>query len=283
MAAPRPTPVLIWSSTISVLVVLASVRGLVDAATYGEETANWATQAKGQDIGNLLAVLTLVVSGYGSHQGSHRAALVWLGTLLYLIYAYLVYAMAVHFGRLFLVYVAVLGLSFYALVSSLDRARADDRRHDPRARLHAGCTAIAIGVLFGLLWLGELVPATLSGDAPRSVVEAGLWVNPIHVVDLALLLPGFVVAGVLALRGSAAGQFLLGPLLVFSVLMGSSIVAAMLLLLADGSGDALPPLVMVSAVVVASLVAARRYLGSYAGRPPGAPLPATRTRSTLSA
>ena len=33
---------------------------------------------------------------------------IWLGTLLYLIYAYLVYAMAVHLNALFLVYVAVL-------------------------------------------------------------------------------------------------------------------------------------------------------------------------------
>jgi hypothetical protein len=90
--------VLVWSLAISALVTVASVLGLVDPDTYGEETKNWATQAQGQDIGNLLAVVTLLLSGYGYYKGSHRAALVWLGTLLYLVYAYIVYSMAVHFN-----------------------------------------------------------------------------------------------------------------------------------------------------------------------------------------
>ena len=41
-----------------------------------------------------------------------------------------------------------------------------------------------------MLWLSELIPASLSGEVPKSVTDAGLWVNPIHVLDLAVLLPG---------------------------------------------------------------------------------------------
>jgi hypothetical protein len=69
-----------------VLVATASVLGLVDQGVYDEETQNWATQARGQDIGNLVAVLTLLLSGFGHHEGSHRAGRVWLGALLYMIY-----------------------------------------------------------------------------------------------------------------------------------------------------------------------------------------------------
>lgn len=89
-----------WTLAISILVALASVLGLVDPGTYEEETKNWATQAKGQDIGNLLAVATLLISGHAHSKGSSRAGTIWLGTLLYLVYAYIVYAMAVHFNEL---------------------------------------------------------------------------------------------------------------------------------------------------------------------------------------
>lgn len=253
--------VLVWSTAISALVTATSVLGLVDQSIYGEETKNWATQARGQDIGNLLAVVALLLSGYGYYRGSHRAALVWLGTLLYLIYAFIVYSMAVHFTALFLVYVANLGLSAYALMFKVNALRAENEGFpQPADRKVAGYTSIAIGVLFGLLWLSELIPATLSGEVPQSVIDAGLWVNPIHVIDLAILLPAFIVAGYQTLRGKAAGQFFVGPLLVFSVLMGASIVAAMALMTVEGFGNTLPPLVMVSVIVLASLFAAWRYL-----------------------
>ena len=92
-------------------------------------------------------------------------------------------------------------------------------------------------------------------------------VNPIHVIDLAVLLPAFIIAGRLTLRGKAAGQFFVGTLLVFSVLMGVSIVAAMALMTVEGFENTLPPLVMVAVVVLASLLAAWRYVGSAAGSP----------------
>lgn len=243
---------------------MASTWGLVGPSAYEQETANWAVQARGQDIGNLLAVAVLLVSGARYRQGSHGAAVVWLGALLYLVYAFLIYSMALHFNRLFLVYVAVLGLSSYAIVFSVDRLRAADRGFPASgAPRLVGRTSIAIGVLFAGLWLSELVPATASGVVPQSVADAGLWVNPVHVIDLALLLPAMVIAGVLSVRGRAAGQFFVGPLLVFSVLMGTSIVAAMALMAVDGAGSTAPATVMVVLVVLASAFAARRHLERY--------------------
>lgn len=99
------------SFVIAALVALASLLGLFASWPYKEETENWVLQARGQDIGNLLAVLVLVVSAIRMRADSVRAAHLWIGTLIYFLYAYIVYAFAVHFGRLFLVYVAVLGLA----------------------------------------------------------------------------------------------------------------------------------------------------------------------------
>ncbi|MBB1508303.1 hypothetical protein [Tessaracoccus sp. MC1756] len=251
---------LTWSLPIAVLVTMASVVGLMVPAVYAQETANWTLQAKGQDIGNLIAVVVLLLSAREYRRGSTRAGLVWLGTVLYLIYAYVVYAMAVHFNGLFLVYVAVLGLCVYAVVYSIDGLRGHDIAFPDGGRRLAAWTLLGTGVLFAVLWLSELIPALVFGQVPGSLVEAGLWVNPIHVIDLAMVLPAFIIAGALAPRGRRSGLFWLAPWLAFSVLMGTSIVAAMLLIATAGFDGTLPPTVMVSVVVILSAVALVRYL-----------------------
>ena len=105
------------------------------------------------------------MSAYAVNKGSVKAFLVWSGVLLYLVYAYCIYAFDVHYNRLFLVYVAILGLSFYTLVSGVG--------HVPLDRLHASFSAatptklvsvflMVLGILFYLLWLREEIPALLA-------------------------------------------------------------------------------------------------------------------------
>lgn len=257
-----PKSVLTWSLAISVLVITSSLFGLFDPNIYGEETRNWATQAKGQDIGNLLAVVVLMVSGYLYYKGSYSAAMVWLGSLMYLIYAYIVYAMAVHLNGLFLVYVAALGLSVYALLFNINTLKCYFRKvPGALVRKLAGYTIMTIGVLFALLWLSELIPALITGKVPQSFVDAGLIVNPIHVIDLAVVLPGFILAGYLTLKNKLNGVFFVGPWLVFTALMAASIVAAMILIgMDDGFTKTLPPLVILLVVALMSLFAGWRYL-----------------------
>lgn len=171
--------------------------------------------------------------------------------------------MAVHLNALFLVYVAVLGLSAYAVAFTAPALIAWERHFpDGGPRALAAWTLIGTGALFAVLWLSDLVPALLAGRVPASLAEAGLWVNPIHVIDLAVVLPGFILAGVAALQGRRHGLFWLAPWLAFSVLMGASIVAAMLLIAAAGYPGTMPPTVMVCVVVAASAVALWRYLRS---------------------
>ena len=256
-----PQSILMWSAVISILVVICSVAGLVDPQVYAKETENWAGQAKGQDLGNLIAAVVLVVAAVRYRKGSLRAGLVWLGTLLYLIYAFIVYAVAVHLNHLFLVYVAVLGLCAWTVVFNVTHLRSESVLHPTdRSRRVAAWVIIATGVLFTGLWLSELVPALLTGMVPASLTEAGLWVNPIHVIDLAVVLPGFIVSGVATLGRRAHGLFWLAPWLVFSALMGSSIIAAMVVLISAGADNTAPATVMVSLVVLASLLAVWAYL-----------------------
>ena len=256
------------SMVLAVIVTGTSLLGLFAPWVYASELPSWKVQAQGQDLGNLLAVIALVAGVFAAARGSLRGFQVWLGSLLYLAYAFVLYSMTVHFGALFLPYVAALGLSAYCALFAV----AGERRR-PSVGVGArrfGAWAIgAIALLFGLLWLGSIVPALLAGLAPPELVETGLVANPVHVLDLALVLPGMLITARQALRGTADGELLLAPWLVFAALMGASIVAAMLL--AQGP---VAPLAFVALVTVVSTAAAWVVLRatSQAGCPePNAP------------
>ena len=247
------------SMVLAVIVTGTSLLGLFAPWVYASELPSWKVQAQGQDLGNLLAVIALVAGVFAAARGSLRGFQVWLGSLLYLAYA---------FVALFLPYVAALGLSAYCALFAV----AGERRR-PSVGVGArrfGAWAIgAIALLFGLLWLGSIVPALLAGVAPPELGETGLVANPVHVLDLALVLPGMLITARQALRGTADGELLLAPWLVFAALMGASIVAAMLL--AQGP---VAPLAFVALVTVVSTAAAWVVLRatSQAGCPePNAP------------
>ena len=249
---------------LALLVALASLGGIVMPATYARETASWAAQGIGQDWVNLLLVVPwLLLTAVLTLRASRPAALLLGGGLVYTLYSYVIYAFAVHFNALFLVYCVALGLSFFALLLLLRALLEEDVRawYGLRAPVRtAGVLQIAIAVIFAFLWLSEVVPALVHDRAPASVDAGGFFTNPVHVLDLSILLPALALSGVLLLRRRAAG-FLLAPLLLgFAVLMAAAI-AGMIVLMhqrgvaIDASGSiVLGALALVSAFVLARLL-----------------------------
>src|SRR5438105_2947790 len=248
----------LWLSVIdALLVVLASASGILLKSIYARETTSWAVQGIGQDIVNLVAVVVLFIAAYFVNKGSVKAFLVWSGVLLYLIYAYVIYAFDIHFNSLFLVYVAILGLSFYALVGSVIRLHLDQLQAYFAANTKARPVSVfllVLGIVFYLLWLSEEIPALLTGKIPPSVRENGLLTNPVHVLDLGLLLPGMIITGVLLWRRKLLGYILAIPLLVFNILTGIGIVAAQFAASSKGLAASLGVELFIAAIVVVSLV-----------------------------
>ena len=156
-----------------------------------------------------------------------RHWLCWLGCLAFTAYNYAIYAFSIHFGPLFLLWVAVLGLSLFALIGGLTtlQGRAlTDRVGAPDVRWVGGFL-IAVAGLFGLLWLSEIVPDLLAG---RPSTSAAAWVvptNPVHVLDLAFFLPAVALSGATVLRrrwlghATAAGQLIFLALTCLPVLI----------------------------------------------------------------
>jgi hypothetical protein len=219
------------------LMAAASIAGVYVPAVYANETASWAAQGVGQDIVNLCLVLpAALICLDRSARGSLRAALVLLGLLIYVIYSYTLYSFFVHFGPVFPVYVAILGLAFYSFVGILLDVNTADVRGLFAAKRGRAQSAylMASAVAFGAMWLSAILTAVATGTTPRDVVEAGLPVNPVHVLDLAFILPAMIVTSVSLWRGRLLGRLLTVPLLTFAAAMGFAIVGMMLVMRARG-------------------------------------------------
>jgi hypothetical protein len=222
----------------SVLVAVAALGGIVSHATYAHETASWRAQGIAQDwVDLLLAAPWLAIASVLALRGSRRGALLLGGAFAYTAYSFVLYAFAVHFNALFLVYVTTLGLSLYGLLD-LARSLGGVRVHawfDDRApRRLVGATLIGFAGMFTLLWLAQIVPAILNGTTPPELEEVALATNPVHILDLAIVLPLMFVAGRRLRRRTDAG-FALGVILLgFSVLMDAAILAMTIALRGSG-------------------------------------------------
>jgi hypothetical protein len=170
----------------------------------------------------VLVVPVLLVSAVGTHRGAVPARLVWSGSLLYLLYNFVIYTLAVHFNALFLVYCGVLGLSFHGLIGSLTSLPLAEIVQSFGQRAPGKLVALVFFLLASVTaagWLREIVPALLAGRPPQNVRDVGLPTNPAHVLDLSLLLPGLVITAIMLLRRRAMAFALAPALLTFLMLM----------------------------------------------------------------
>ena len=181
---------------IALLAVVGTLLGLLQEGFYRDPYA-LVYQAYGQDLVTLVVMVPVLLLGLSiARRGSLRAYFLWLGVLGYLMYTYAVYAVITQFNEFFLGYVALLGLSLYTFVAAVFRLDPVYVKRSLEARLPARLVVaflVAMGLLVSLLWLSEVIPATLSGTKPESAAEAGLPANVVHVLDLGILLPAVFV------------------------------------------------------------------------------------------
>lgn len=185
----------------------------------------------------------------------------WLGALAFFAYNYAIYAFSLSFGPLFLVWVAVLGLSTIAAVGGLVEVVGDGRRPPVAARA-TGWYLVGAAVLFVLLWLSEIVPDMVAGRASTSAAAWLVPTNPVHVLDLAFFLPATFVAGVSAtfvagvtvLRGRPHGVLLAVPALTWLALTCVPIFVTPVVALSRGHLASFAVYGPIGAVFVASIV-----------------------------
>ena len=165
VAAPegRLPPVWMWLSVSAGLLAFAgSLLSLFQpAAVYGRETDELISAALAQDVVNAFLVSPLlVILAVLARRGSIMSWLALMGFLGFTVYNYSIYAFSIQFGPLFLAWVAVLGLSAFALAGALANAVPEVARLICRSFLSIG--------------MGKRVPDWLSGTRFLWVPEGSL-------------------------------------------------------------------------------------------------------------
>jgi hypothetical protein len=277
----------LWLSVLIVVLGLpVHLAGLLVPTIY-RDPAVLLPQNLGTDLVTLLVGLPLLAaSTVAMRAGSLRARILWLGALGLLVYVYGMYALGVRWNELFLVYVALFGLSLFALIIGLVSTDA--------ARIRAGFVTrapvrsvaaylIVIAVMVAAMWLAEEVGALLRGTVPPTVLQFEAPTNIVHVFDLGLVLPAMTLAALMLLRDQAWGYVLAGMMLVKATSIGLWVVAMIWFSAQRGFAAPAPYTWFFVLLTVAGGMLSWRYLRALTRAPDGVSrnAPLTLTRATI--
>ena len=194
---------------------------------YRYDPAWFALEGVVWDVINLFIGLPLfALAIYLSQRNSLRGKLLLGGLLFYFVYVYLMFTTGVAFNQLFLVYVAIFALStvaFFLNLSDIDVTQlpAQISKHFPHW-LFIGFT-FAMSAILVFLWLGRIFPIMLTDQFPPDL--AGLSTLESQGLDLGMVVPLALCAGILLIRRSPWGYLLAGITMTHGLMMFISIPA----------------------------------------------------------
>ena len=250
----------VMSVILALSLVLVSYFGAFAPATYERDSTSMAVQGMGQDLVDLfLVVPVFLISLVLFQRGSRLAAFVYGGSLFYILYSFFIYAFGVNFNSLFLLYCLVLGLSLYSFILILVELSRMDVENWFKTGLPVrfiGIYLIIVSAMFYVLWLKDVVPSILDNTIPKSVSDLNLLVNPVHVIDMAIALPGLVIVAVLLMKKRRMGYILAPVSLVFVVIMAIALVGMVVMLKVKGISEdiSIAAIFMVLALISAILL-----------------------------
>ncbi|WP_372947545.1 hypothetical protein [Mariniphaga sp.] len=225
---------------------------------YKHMSADVAIQGIAQDVVTLaIGIPLLIIVLFSYRRGSVKGHFLLTGTVGYFFVTYLFYTAMGMYNELFLGYVVLLGLTFFALFNlfiSFD-LKTISRYFSYRAPAKfTGGFLIFNSVAIALLWLGRVVPPLLDG----SVYPVDLQHYTTMIVqgfDLGLLLPISFVAGWLLLKKRPMG-FLTGvPYIVFLALLMTALSAKIIAMGINGV-NIIPAVFIIPAINLVTILCA---------------------------
>lgn len=190
---------------------------------YKYMSADVAIQGIAQDYVTLfVGVPLLMISLFFYQKGSLKSCFVLSGVLGYFLVTYLFYTAMGMYNELFLVYTALLGLSFFALLVTLFSLKHQDianRFSSSTPTKTVSLFLITNSILIGVMWLSLIVPPLFDGTVyPQALQHYTTLI--VQGFDLGLLLPLSFISGVFLLRKKDIGYVASTTYIIFlSVLM----------------------------------------------------------------
>jgi len=164
-----------------------------------------------------IAVPLLIIAWILVKRGKSNVALVlWMGSLIFILYNSVMFLFAIPYNSLFFLYVAMLSLSFWSIFTLVPKYKlANFTTSQPSKSLRAiSVYLLIIAAFFYFQELGQYFPALVNSAVPTTYEGTGFLTNPSHVLDLAFILPLVVLSAVWMWQHKPRGNFVGGSMLV---------------------------------------------------------------------
>ncbi|HEX7555196.1 MAG TPA: hypothetical protein VF338_01130 [Leptolinea sp.] len=225
---------------------------------YWFDSVSSAAQMQGNDLITLVVGLPLLlISTILAFRGSLRGRLLLTGTLGFFLYTYMSMSMLAAYNNLFMVYVALFGLSLYAFILcmlSFDLADLPGHFSDNLQRGWMAGFMFVTAAFLVLAWLGRIILPLFTNSTPALENTTTLV---IQAMDLVLIVPLAVLSGILLLKRSAWGYLLGSVFILKSITMGLGVSAMGINMTLRGVPDSLGilvPFLMITFVNLAMAV-----------------------------
>lgn len=259
-------------STVAILALAAvsSLSGLFRAGHY-RAPPELVEAYQIQDLTIVVVGIPVLAAGlWYAARGSLRGRIIWLGGLAYMTYMWASIAIQIPFNELFLVYIALFGLSLFTLVGGMVSTDAERIRQTLEGHvnvpLYSGALTV-IGLGLGALWLSDVVPPLLTGTTPSLIEEAGQQAMATHVIDLGVVVPSILLSALWLYQERTWGYVFAGVELVLGGTLAAPI-GIMTLVFMTGDTVTVSPIAAVFTFlpILISALLAVTYLRSMASR-----------------
>ena len=195
---------------------------------YRYDTSLIAVGYRVSDAFTLIAGIPLLLISYWLYErGSLRGKILLTGTLLFFLYNFGSLAIGAAYNNLLLIYIILTMTTFLAsvaLLMSFDSRVFRMQFSDRLPRRGISLYFIISGIALFCIWLLlSIVPALLAGGVPAELASYTTVIT--FVLDMGIIAPVLVSAGILLRRSEPLGYVLSSLLLVFIDALGLSLLA----------------------------------------------------------
>lgn len=237
-----------------------SIRGekitIYGTGLYGHMSADVAIQGIAQDYVTLfVGVPLLLISLFYLKRKSLRGLFLLSGTLLYFFLTYLLYTAMAMYNKMFLVYVILMGISFYTFILTLfsfdtETLVASTKSNKPVKT--AGIFLIINASLITMLWLSVILPPLLNGSIfPKEVQHYTTLI--VQGLDLGLFLPAAFITGFLAIRKNKFGLLFTPIYLIFLSILMTALVSK-IIFMANAGANVVPVVFIMPTIATISII-----------------------------
>jgi len=197
---------IILSALCIPLMILQSTIGLTFPGSYAKDGAWGRAVWLGNDVVNLFIFTPLLLIAILLYKrGSAKGILFWLGVQALITYDYLYYPLAVAYDTYFLLYVAILGISFYSFlfgITGMDISEYEKYIPGKKSTVIASGLMLTFALILGLMWTGLWVYFIFTGEEKQK----GLAM--ISTFDFILIITPMVLSAFWLLKGQSRGYVL---------------------------------------------------------------------------